>query len=185
MGEWGLQMDRFPSILINIAKRCYAVLVTVNKFLSMVSQTAIGIMLVINLSIVFAGVVFRYVLNQPLGWVYEVAVFLMMWSAFVGSAALTRQKGHVALEFLVTKLPPRLESWIKVFIGLMMILFLCIIINFSLEMIAGLLKSRSPYLRLPMIWVYSSVPVGMGMILLQQIEMTINNFVDGFKSKTV
>jgi len=170
-------------IFVNFAKMCHGILVDVNRVLNKVSRATVGIMLAINLSIVFAGVVFRYLLNQPIGWVYEVAVFLMMWSAFVGSAAVSRDKGHVALEFLVDKLPTRIRSWIKVFVGLIVILFLGIIIYYSIDMIAGLLKTRSPYLRLPMIWVYSSVPVGMGMVLLQQLELTINDFVNGLNPR--
>lgn len=132
-------------------------------------------MLAINLTIVFLGVAFRYVLNQPLGWVYEIAVYLMMWSAFLGSVCLVREKAHVALDFLVDYLPTTLQKTIKFVLGISIIIFLCVVVNSSYDMISGLLKSRSAYLRIPMIWVYSSVPLGMTLIILQQIEIILTD----------
>lgn len=130
-------------------------------------------MLAINLTIVFLGVAFRYIINQPLGWVYEIAVFLMMWSAFLGSVSLVRDKGHVALDFIVNYLPTVLQKTVKLVLGVSVIIFLCVVINSSYEMITGLLKARSAYLRIPMIWVYISVPIGMFLIILQQIEIIL------------
>lgn len=177
-------MRRFLSRLITRAGIVFSGLVKINRFLSIAAKATIGTMLAFNLSIVFAGVVFRYVLDRPLGWVYEVAIFLMMWSAFLGSAALTAEKGHVALEFLVLKFPPRLRNGVQLIIGLMILGFLGIIMNASFEMIAGLKLAKSAYLRLPMVWVYASVPVGMGMVMLQQVELSIKNLIGCFKAET-
>ncbi len=134
-------------------------------------------MLAVNLIIVFAGVIFRYVLGQPLGWVYEVAIFLMMWSAFVGSAALSRDNDHVSLDVIILKFPPRIRGGIRAVLEISIILLLLVILQSSFTMIQGLMVSKSPYLRLPMVWVYSSVPVGMGMVLLQQLEHFISQCV--------
>jgi TRAP-type C4-dicarboxylate transport system permease small subunit len=146
-----------------------------NIFLSNACKITVGIMLAINLTIVFLGVAFRYIINQPLGWVYEIAVFLMMWSAFLGSVSLVRDKGHVALGFLVNYLPTFLQKTVKLVMGVAVIIFLCIVINSSYEMISGLLKAKSAYLRIPMIWVYISVPLGMFLIILQQIEIILSD----------
>lgn len=140
-------------------------------------------MLAVNLSLVFLGVAFRYLLNQPLGWVYEIAVFLMMWSAFLGSVSLVRERGHVALDFLVCRLPFSLQQVVKIILGISMIVFLTIIINSSYEMITGLIKARSAYLRIPMIWVYISVPLGMFLIILQQIEVIVNDMIALFRKE--
>lgn len=159
--------------LITTASAGFVLFRRLNEFLARTAKFAVGLMLAVNLTIVFAGVICRYVFGQPLGWVYEVAIFLMMWSAFVGSAALCRDKGHVCLDFLVLKLPVRFRQAILAAMDLAVIVFLVIVIQYSLEMINGLMASRSPYIRLPMVWVYSSVPVGMGLLLLQQVEHLI------------
>lgn len=173
------------NIITNAARYCLSGLAALNRFIAGLAKYLVAIMLVINLSIVFAGVIFRYVLGQPLGWVYEVAIFLMMWSAFVGSAALSHEKAHVSLDFLVKKFAFRLQHLIQMIMGVFMIVFLIIIINSSLTMIQGLMASKSTYLRLPMYWVYSSVPVGMGMVMLQLIELFIKDCISLFNGKAI
>ena len=162
-----------PNPLISFAGYCFALFQRLNYFLAQTAKVVVSIMLAVNLTIVFAGVIFRYVFGQPLGWVYEVAIFLMMWSAFVGSAALSRENAHVSLDFIVLKFPVRVREGILAVMEVAVIVFLAVIIQSSLTMIQGLMVSKSAYIRLPMVWVYSSVPVGMGMVLLQQIEQLI------------
>lgn len=165
------------NMFLLLASAVFRGLSSVNAFLAGVARISVAIMLVVNLSIVFAGVIFRYVFGQPLGWVYEVAIFLMMWSAFVGSAALSRDKAHVSLDFIILKFPVRVREGIRAVLEIAVIVLLVVIIQSSLTMIQGLMASKSAYLRLPMVWVYSSVPVGMGMVLLQQIEHLISQCV--------
>ena len=58
-----------------------------------------------------AGVVFlqfftRYVLNDSLTWTEEIAQYLLMVITFAGSAMAARRGTHIAVEFLLNKLPP-------------------------------------------------------------------------------
>jgi TRAP-type C4-dicarboxylate transport system permease small subunit len=155
----------------------YRLLAGANVALDIAAKTAVALMLAVNLSIVFAGVVFRYLLGNPLGWVYEVAVFLMMWSAFVGSASLVRSREHVALNFLVLRIAPAYRRWVQVAMELLVLAFLAVIIGTAVSMIRELSASRSAYLRIPMFWVYSSVPVGMGMVFLQLLESILRSLM--------
>ena len=168
------------NLFLSLASASFRGLSLTNQFLAQVARISVAIMLAVNLTIVFAGVIFRYVFGQPLGWVYEVAIFLMMWSAFVGSAALSRDRAHVSLEFIILKFPVRIREGIRAVLEIAVIVLLVVIIQSSLTMIQGLMASKSAYLRLPMVWVYSSVPVGMGMVLLQQVEQFILQCVTVF-----
>lgn len=53
------------------------------------------------------GVIFRYLLQSPLLWANDAGTLALVWLTFVGSAALLKEGGHVAITGLVNKLPRR------------------------------------------------------------------------------
>jgi TRAP-type C4-dicarboxylate transport system permease small subunit len=178
-------MPMTSNIITSNAARCFSGFSQFNQFAATGAKFFVAVLLGVNLAIVFAGVIFRYVFGQPLGWVYEVSIFLMMWSAFVGSAVLTREKAHVSLDFLVMKFPARMQYLTRIVMEILIMIFLVVTIQSSITMIQGLISQKSAYLRIPMYWVYCSVPVGMGLILLQQIELFIKNCIGLFNGEPV
>jgi TRAP-type C4-dicarboxylate transport system permease small subunit len=53
----------------------------------------------IMLTVMFAQVIFRYVLHQPLPWSEELARFLFVASTFLGAAIATATRGHIEINF--------------------------------------------------------------------------------------
>jgi tripartite ATP-independent transporter DctM subunit len=67
----------------------------------------VGAMLVLaEVTILFAGVVSRYVFNSPIFWTDELANFLFLWLAMLGVVIALRKDAHMRLTTLVTWAPP-------------------------------------------------------------------------------
>ncbi|MFC5317564.1 TRAP transporter small permease [Brachybacterium alimentarium] len=47
----------------------------------------------------------RQVLNSPSGWSEELAKYLFVWLGLFGAALVFGERGHIAVDFLVRKLP--------------------------------------------------------------------------------
>jgi tripartite ATP-independent transporter DctM subunit len=56
--------------------------------------------LALDVAIVFASVIFRYFLRQPLDWAEEVARALMVTQVFLGAATVVGRRGHAGMEVL-------------------------------------------------------------------------------------
>jgi TRAP-type C4-dicarboxylate transport system permease small subunit len=74
------------------------------------------------------GVVFlqfftRYVLNNSLGWTEEIARYLLILVTFVGSVTAMRKGSHIAVEALLTFLPPTAKHWTLVVVDGLVALF--------------------------------------------------------------
>jgi TRAP-type C4-dicarboxylate transport system permease small subunit len=54
---------------------------------------------------VWLEVIYRYVLLDPLAWTDELAVYCMVWLAYLGVGVGFRHDEHPSLEFLVSRLP--------------------------------------------------------------------------------
>lgn len=63
---------------------------------------------------VLAQVVFRYVFNAPLTWSEELARYLFIWCAFLGWVIAARRGSHLAMTFVVVRLPPAARTVLAV-----------------------------------------------------------------------
>jgi len=58
----------------------------------------------IIVTIMFIQVVFRYLLNNSLSWSEEITRYLFVWLVFLGSALCIRDRLHIGVDFLHSKL---------------------------------------------------------------------------------
>lgn len=142
---------------------------------------AIFLMVVIILIQVF----FRYILNNALPWPDELARFLMLWmTGFIAPSAY-RWGGFVSIEMLPKLLPKLIEN-ILLLILLSLSLFI-LIIGFQLGLqhikIGWIFESSSIKIpfhliggeqkALKLAWMYMSLPVGIFLLILVNIELIL------------
>jgi TRAP-type C4-dicarboxylate transport system permease small subunit len=53
----------------------------------------------------FMGVIYRYILEQPLGWPEETSRFGLVWLSLLAACRALRRGEHIALGFVVARLP--------------------------------------------------------------------------------
>lgn len=59
----------------------------------------------IMVAVVFAQVVARYGFNRSFGWADEIGRLAFVWSIFLGMAVAVRARGHIAIRFVVDRIP--------------------------------------------------------------------------------
>ena len=150
---------------------------------------AIFLMVVVILIQVF----FRYILNNALPWPDELARFLMLWmTGFIAPSAY-RWGGFVSIEMLPKLLPKLIEN-ILLLILLSLSLFI-LIIGFQLGLqhikIGWIFESSSIKIpfhliggeqkALELAWMYMSLPVGIFLLILVNIELILRKIFLIFK----
>lgn len=65
-------------------------------------------------AIVGISVFLRYVLKSPLIAGMNFATLLLVWMSFFGASFVYREKGHIAIEFIVNRFPPVIQRFIMV-----------------------------------------------------------------------
>jgi len=146
---------------------------------------AIGLMVIIILIQVF----FRYGLNSALPWPDEAARFLMLWmTGFIAPSAY-RWGGFVSIEMLFHFLPSRMVKIVTLMLLMISLLVLVVGLQFGLKHVdSGWLFSSSSLkwplqligmeaIRVKLAWMYMSLPVGLAMMTLVNVELIIKNFL--------
>ena len=152
---------------------------------------AIGLMVIIILIQVF----FRYGLNSALPWPDEAARFLMLWMTGLIAPSAYRWGGFVSIDMLQRFLPKILSNILVFLILIISLTVLLIGFEMGLKHInAGWIFSSSsikiPYSLLggkteamKLAWMYMSLPVGIFLLIMVNVELALRNILSFFNSK--
>lgn len=124
-------------------------------------------------AIVIAGVFFRYVLLQPIGWSEEAARYLMIWAASLAVSLGIMKGEHVGLIFIVETFPPKLKRFVSVFTNLAILLFLWVLTERGYEIAIKGRSQVSSLLDISMIWSLIAVPIAGGLAMIQTVFLIL------------
>ncbi len=114
---------------------------------------------------VFAQVVFRYMLVQPLPWSEELARYLMIWAACLAASEAYARGSHIGVNLLVDSVRPSVRKVMVLWAHLAVSVLMGLIVVEGFRFSASVWVQDSPALEIPMTWPYLAVPVGAALIL--------------------
>lgn len=121
-------------------------------------------MVVMFLSTV-ANVVARYVFNSPIEWAEELSRYAFIWLVFLGSAACTKRKRHIAIDNLVQVLPDRVRAPFVVVADLATLALMGILLAYGWKLMVNATQATAT-LAVPKSVVYAVVPFAAALILV-------------------
>src|ERR1700722_8803471 len=83
-----------------------------DRLLAGVTEIPAAILVAVEILVLLAGVISRYVFNRPLTWSDELASILFLWLAGLGAVIALRRPEPMRPGVLVSLPPPRLRPWI-------------------------------------------------------------------------
>lgn len=89
-----------------------AYLSRLNKFLTTLTSWAGGLVLLINVLVVFASVIWRYALHSPIEWAEEMARAMMIALVFFGVATSTGRGGHIGVDLFLRFIPESVRPYV-------------------------------------------------------------------------
>lgn len=145
-----------------------------NNLLTRLSLWLAGIGLVAMTVIVFAQVFARYVMGYSLLWVEPVAILLMSWFIFLGSAVGVHEKFHLGFDVLIFFLPERFGSWLRGLSDTAVLVFGIGMVVYGWQLMAKTWGNTLPIIRLPGGVSYLPLFVGGVLIVLFVVEHLLN-----------
>src|SRR5580692_1434696 len=104
-----------------------------DRALALATEIPAAALVAVEVAVLLAGVVSRYVFNRPLTWSDELASILFLWLAMLGAVIALRRDEHMRLTFLVTRAPARWRSWIEAVAAMVVAVFVLEIIPSAQE----------------------------------------------------
>ncbi|MBJ6138872.1 TRAP transporter small permease [Marinobacter litoralis] len=103
----------------------------------------------VMLSLVVIQVVFRYLLNTPIGWTQEISVFSMMLAVMSGMAVAFWRGEHFKVSVIADKLPTIVGKIFGFVSQLITIAFLTVVVWFSYKLALRAMMQVSPTTGIP------------------------------------
>ena len=123
-------------------------------------------LVVAEIVILFAGVVARYGLQQPLTWSDELASILFLWLAMLGAAVAFRRSEHMRMTAVVASAKPALRAYLDVVATCAALAFLLLIVRPAYEYAYEESFITTPALQIPNAWRAAALPTGICLMAL-------------------
>ncbi|HTA98900.1 MAG TPA: TRAP transporter large permease subunit [Bradyrhizobium sp.] len=139
---------------------------SLESWLALLVEIPAACLVVAEIVILFAGVVARYGLRQPLIWSDELASILFLWLAMLGAAVAFRRSEHMRMTAIVGSARPATRAWLELVATSAALAFLLLIAWPSCQYAYEESYITTPALQIENIWRAAALPVGTGLMAL-------------------
>ncbi len=146
------------------------------RFLGRLNQLAevmLCVLMTCLVSLAFIQVVLRYVFNRSLFWSEEVILFAFTWIIFLAALVNLERGAHFGVDVLVNYLPRFGRRLIHALMQLGIGGILCVFLWVGFRFAAGAWVQESDILRVPMTFLYVSLPLAACLMLLVVVRNLI------------
>src|SRR6478609_9275329 len=137
---------------------------SLDRALGLLVEIPAALLVVAEIVILFAGVVARYGLHQPLIWSDELASILFLWLAMLGAAVAFRRAEHMRMTAVVASARPAMRAYLDLVATSAALAFLVMIAWPAYEYAYEESFITTPALQVPNIWRAAALPVGIGLM---------------------
>ncbi len=156
-GSHGGGLGYSNSPLANVAKR-------IEDVLGVLVEIPVAIIVAIEIVILLAGVVARYVFHQPLLWSDELASILFLWLSMLGAAVAFRRGEHMRMNAIASKMSPAGQAFLDVVAVVVGLAFCVIVLPHAIEYAHEETYIRTPTLDLQNSWRAAAMVAGLGLM---------------------
>lgn len=129
-------------------------------------EAAAALLVLVEITILGAGVAARYVFHAPLVWSDELASILFLWLSMLGAVVALRRGEHMRMTGLVSRVSPQTRMLLEALAITASIAFLLLILPHAVEYAEEERFIVTPALEISNAWRAAAIPVGIGLMLL-------------------
>ena len=152
---------------MNLLKK---ILTPVSNVLDKICSVAIVVMLGAMLVVTGAQIVCRTWFTA-LSWSEEVTRYLLIWSTFLGATVVYRHNGHISVSLLQDAVSPKLRKALQILVHVICFVLFAVLLHYSARYCIKLKKTATA-MPIKMKYIYSCIPVSMGIMMLHALLMS-------------
>jgi tripartite ATP-independent transporter DctM subunit len=128
-----------------------------------------ALLVLAEVGVLLASVIYRYALHDPLVWSDELASTLFIWLSMLGAVLALHKGEHMRLTAVVNRLPEGWRVWMETVSALIVCVFVALIIGPAMEHAREQMDITTPALEMPDGWRAAALPVGAVLMLIAAV----------------
>ncbi len=128
-------------------------------------NTIVIIQIIIITVAVNLGVLYRYILKNPLIWSFDLSTLLFAYSIFLGLILSIKEQALIGIDYFINKLSCKAKAKIKI-INNVIILIISFYLTYQGIILTTKTGMQLTTFRISIRWLYISLPLGFGFLSL-------------------
>ena len=119
------------------------------------AENLLAAMLATMFIVFIIQIVFRYLLNFPVGWTHEISVIMWVWLVLFGTAFVVRDYEEIRFDLLYSTVSERTRRLMVLFCAAALVFFFSLSLPAVIDYILFMKVERTAYLKIRFDWLYS------------------------------
>lgn len=130
-------------------------LLTIGGWLRRRAENIAAAMLATMFFAFIAQIIFRYLLNLPVGWSNEISVVMWVWLVLFGSAFVVREKEEIRLDLIYSAAPEKARRVMAAITAVALVGLFSVSLPAVVDYVAFMKVEKTAYLKIRFDWLYS------------------------------
>lgn len=119
------------------------------------AENVLAAMLVAMFAAFLLQIVFRYMLNLPIGWTNELSVVLWIWLVLWGAAFVVREEEEIRFDLFYAAASPRARRIMFLIAAFSLLVLYTVSLPAVLDYVTFMKVEKTAYLKIRMDWLFS------------------------------
>lgn len=128
---------------------------TPGRWLARRAENLLALMLGAMFLVFLLQIVFRYLLNLPIGWTHEISVLLWVWMVLFGAGFVVREREEIRFDILYGAVGPRSRRAMALVTAVALVVLYGISLPAVVDYVSFMKVERTAYLKIPFNWAYA------------------------------
>lgn len=146
-----------------------ATLIRLGTWLHARAENLLAAMLATMFIVFIIQIVFRYLLNFPVGWTHEISVIMWVWLVLFGTAFVVRDYEEIRFDLLYGTVSDRTRRVMVVLSAVAVVVFFGWALPAVIDYILFMKVERTAYLKIRFDWLYSIYGFFAAAVIVRQL----------------
>jgi len=144
-------------------------LVSIGSWLRARAENMLAAMLAVMFAVFILQIVFRYVINMPIGWTHEISVMMWVWMVLFGTAFVVRDNEEIRFDIFYGAVPDPVRRVMVVISAATLVFLFSVSLPAVIDYVMFMKVEKTAYLKIRFDFLYSIYAVFAVAMIIRQL----------------